>query len=263
MFNDPQLYASPHSDGACPTEAEPQSSDNVSGIKNQSTLLGAVSNEENCIEKLSNEVILNDSGNNALSHAPINRVNLIDKSPLCVSKQLPDLNKNSGLLNSENVSGVIEKDETTCSNDQSVNPIIKNVEQTTSQREDELNRLRNEITMLKLQLKNRPTNIRESRRYYLSKGSTPCPFLMRRGWCAKGNRCDFLHAKSPTQSFGEQKNRVPCPFLKRRGYCLKGNVCDFSHDDSPPNVPVSWHNYSTSPFFFNHRGPMNLGPQGM
>ena len=114
--------------------------------------------------------------------------------------------------------------------------------------------------MLKLQLKNRPTNIRESRR---SKGSTPRPFLMRRSWCAKGNRCDFLHAKSPIPSFGEQKNRVPCPFLKRKGYCLKGNVCDFSHDDSLPNVPVSWHNYSTSPFFFNHRGPMNLGPQGM
>ena len=241
MFNDPQLYASPHSDGAFPTEAEPR--DNVSGIKNQSTVLGAVSNEENCIEKLSNEVILNDSGNNALSHAPSNRVNLTDKVPLCGSKQLPDLNNNSGLLNSENVSGVIEKDEITCSNDQSVNSIIKNVEQTTSQREDELNRLRNKITMLKLQLKNRPTNIRESRR---SKGSTPCPFLMRRGWCAKGNRCDFLHAKSPIPSFGEQKNRVPCPFLNRRGFSLKGNVCDFSHDDSLTNVPVSWHNYSTS-----------------
>ena len=143
MFNDPQLYASPHSDGAFPTEAEPQISENVSGIKNHSTLLGAVSNEENCIEKLSNKVILNDFGNNALSHAPINRVNLIDKSPPCVSKQLPDLNNNSGLLSSENVSGVIEKDESTCSNDQSVNSIINNVEQTASQREDELNRLRN------------------------------------------------------------------------------------------------------------------------
>ena len=175
MFNDPQLYASPHSDGAFPTEAEP--SDNVSDIKNQSTLLGAVSNEENCIEKLSDEVILNDSGNNALSHAPVNRANLIDKVPLCVSKQLPDLNNNSGLLNSENVSGVIQKYEITCCNDQSVNSIIKNVEQITSQREDELNRHRNEITMLKLQLKNSTTNTRKAVALICQKALLPALFL--------------------------------------------------------------------------------------
>ena len=26
---------------------------------------------------------------------------------------------------------------------------------------------------------------------------TPCPFLQRRGWCAKGNRCNFMHPNLP------------------------------------------------------------------
>ena len=47
------------------------------------------------------------------------------------------------------------------------------------------------------------------------KGTIPCPFLKRRGWCAKGRRCDFKHPS------GEQKHLVPCPFLQNRGYCLK------------------------------------------
>ncbi|CAB3999918.1 ---NA--- [Paramuricea clavata] len=44
------------------------------------------------------------------------------------------------------------------------------------------------------------------------KSTIPCPFLKRRGWCAKGRRCDFKHPR------GEQKHLVPCPFLQNRGF---------------------------------------------
>ena len=69
--------------------------------------------------------------------------------------------------------------------------------------------------------------VRTKRNTNSPKGLTPCPFLSRRGWCAKGNRCDFQH---PTRFHDEYKHITPCPFLQRRGHCLKGNMCDFSHD---------------------------------
>ena len=56
---------------------------------------------------------------------------------------------------------------------------------------------------------------------------TPCPFLSRRGWCLKGNRCDFQHPSSLCEKY---KHTSPCPFLQRKGYCVKGDQCDFSHD---------------------------------
>ncbi|CAB4024879.1 hypothetical protein EIN_082550 [Paramuricea clavata] len=56
--------------------------------------------------------------------------------------------------------------------------------------------------------------------------STPCPFLLRRGWCRKGDRCDFQHLKP---SHNTHKHNVPCPFLQNRGFCLKDDRCDFSH----------------------------------
>jgi hypothetical protein len=56
--------------------------------------------------------------------------------------------------------------------------------------------------------------------------STLCPFLLRRGWCQKGDRCDFQHLKPSRDT---HKHNVPCPFLQNRGFCLKDDQCDFSH----------------------------------
>ena len=33
----------------------------------------------------------------------------------------------------------------------------------------------------------------------------------------------------------QEKARVPCLFLKKRGYCLKGDKCDFSHKFTLPH----------------------------
>ena len=72
---------------------------------------------------------------------------------------------------------------------------------------------------------NRVSNEDKNNKYVNSpKSSIPCPFLSRRGWCAKGNRCDFQH-KEP----GRDKHKISCPFLRRNGFCLKGDRCDYSH----------------------------------
>ena len=85
------------------------------------------------------------------------------------------------------------------------------------------------------------------------KASTPCPFLIRRGRCLKGNRCDFKHPK-PSKI---PKNNIPCPFLQKRGYCLKMNRCDFSHKSwTPKNTSLKPHldNYTHhNPFLSHHR----------
>ena len=90
-------------------------------------------------------------------------------------------------------------------------------------------------------------------RHPRAKHNTPCPFLRRRGWCAKGNRCDFKHPHE------EQKHLVPCPFLKKRRFCLKGTRCDFSHSATFPHSiqpirPIK--NYPTPPIFYDNRQPM-------
>ena len=90
-------------------------------------------------------------------------------------------------------------------------------------------------------------------RHPRAKHNTPCPFLRRRGWCAKGNRCDFKHPHE------EQKHLVPCPFLQKRRYCLKGTRCDFSHSATFPHSihpikPIK--DYPTPPLFYDNRQPM-------
>ena len=69
------------------------------------------------------------------------------------------------------------------------------------------------------------------------KSSIPCPFLIHRNRCVKGNRCDYKHP---------EKSSIPCPFLKKRGYCLKENKCDFSHDIPLDNDPCP------RPYFGSH-----------
>ena len=72
---------------------------------------------------------------------------------------------------------------------------------------------------------NRVSNEDKNNKYVNSpKSSIPCPFLSRRGWCAKGNCCDFQH-KEP----GRDKHKISYPFLRRNGFCLKGDRCDYSH----------------------------------
>ena len=44
------------------------------------------------------------------------------------------------------------------------------------------------------------------------KSTVPCPFLLHRGRCIKGIKCDFSHSN-----------------LERKGTCLKGSKCDFFH----------------------------------
>jgi hypothetical protein len=51
----------------------------------------------------------------------------------------------------------------------------------------------------------------------LSKSITPCPFILRRGWCIKGDRCDFSHqnlinAPQPRHMPGVSKSSVFCPY---------------------------------------------------
>ena len=83
------------------------------------------------------------------------------------------------------------------------------------------------------------------------KSSIPCPFLIHRNRCVKGNRCDYKHP---------EKSSIPCPFLKKRGYCLKENKCDFSHDipldNDPSPRPYFGSHANTDPFLSHRQAPM-------
>ena len=73
----------------------------------------------------------------------------------------------------------------------------------------------------------------------LSKNETPCPFILRRGWCLKGDKCDFSHRNMVNnvqlrQFSNKHKGSIFCPFLPKKGYCLKESICDFSHAVSRP-----------------------------
>ena len=103
------------------------------------------------------------------------------------------------------------------------------------------------------------------------KGDIPSPYLLRRGWCIKSNRCDYSHQNNSIQSSVTPKSEVPCPFLKNRGYCLKESRCDFLHpikrqpSTQPtiifPQTPIYQHSPlfqphmrrdTRSPFLFHH-----------
>ncbi|CAB4026684.1 RNA-directed DNA polymerase from mobile element jockey-like, partial [Paramuricea clavata] len=104
------------------------------------------------------------------------------------------------------------------------NPLIKQkVDLTTDEplpnpliaQNKEINLLKNGNSNSKTKF-NRVSNEDKNKKYVNSpKSSIPCPFLSRRGWCAKGNRCDFQH-KEP----GRDKHKISCPFLRRNGFCL-------------------------------------------
>ena len=104
-----------------------------------------------------------------------------------------------------------------------------------------------------------------------------CPYLLRRGWCKKSNRCDYSHQCIGRQTRVTPKSEVPCPFLKNRGYCLKETRCDFLHpikhqpstqpNIMPPHIPTYHHGPlfephmrrdTRSPFLF--RSPWPVAP---
>ena len=104
-----------------------------------------------------------------------------------------------------------------------------------------------------------------------------CPYLLRRGWCKKSNRCDYSHQCIGRQTRVTPKSEVPCPFLKNRGYCLKETRCDFLHpikhqpstqpNVMPPHIPTYHHGPlfephmrrdTRSPFLF--RSPWPVAP---
>ncbi len=49
---------------------------------------------------------------------------------------------------------------------------------------------------------------------------TPCLFLRRRGWCAKGNRCDFMHPKPVYYNY---HTTTPYSFPPGDGFPTNGN----------------------------------------
>ena len=53
------------------------------------------------------------------------------------------------------------------------------------------------------------------------KGDIPCPYLLRRGWCIKSNRCDYSHQNNSRQSSVTPKSEVPCPFLNTEVIVLR------------------------------------------
>ena len=81
--------------------------------------------------------------------------------------------------------------------------------------------------------------------------TTPCPFLLRCGGCAKGNRCDFMHPK-PVQH--KYQTLTPYPFTQRDGLSPIGN-CHFSRHGSHHEIYNQAPLYPT-PFLFHRRRPM-------
>ena len=37
------------------------------------------------------------------------------------------------------------------------------------------------------------------------------------------------------------KHTIPCPFLRKRGWCAKGNLCDFFHNGKPIYIIIPYH----------------------
>ena len=84
---------------------------------------------------------------------------------------------------------------------------------------------------------------------------TPCPFLRRRGWCAKGNRCNFMHPKPVHHNY---HTATPYPFPQGDGFPPIGNFYiprNGLYHETYNQVPP----YS-SPFLSHRRRPMTPVP---
>ena len=79
---------------------------------------------------------------------------------------------------------------------------------------------------------------------------------------------DVLVADSLSQP--KPKNLVSCPFLRRRGYCLKGQRCDFLHNDTQSSTssvqsqsrknPISTYPFSYAPRPNSGQNPLSFEP---
>ncbi|CAB3994355.1 RNA-directed DNA polymerase from mobile element jockey-like [Paramuricea clavata] len=88
-------------------------------------------------------------------------------------------------------------------------------------------------------------NLPPTNEMQVPKNETPCPFILRRGWCLKGEQCDFSHRNmvnndQARQHSNDKKGSIFCPFLRKKGYCLKASRCDFSHVE-PYSYPTGNH----------------------
>ena len=83
---------------------------------------------------------------------------------------------------------------------------------------------------------------------------TPCPFLRRRGWCAKGNRCDFMHPKPVQHNY---HTATPYSFPQEDGFLPIGNFYlprNGLYQEIYHQAPYS------SPFLSHRRRPMTPVP---
>ena len=89
------------------------------------------------------------------------------------------------------------------------------------------------------------------------KRDIPCPYLLRRGWCIKLNKCDYSHENISRQTCVTPKSEVPCPFSKNRGYCLKETRCDFLHPikRQPSTQPTIMFPHTCT---YQHRSPFRI-----
>ena len=84
---------------------------------------------------------------------------------------------------------------------------------------------------------------------------TSCPFLRRRGWCAKGNRCDFMHPKPVHHNY---HTATPYSFPQGEGFPSIGNFYiprNGLYHETYNQAP----SYS-SPFLSHRRRPMTPVP---
>ena len=151
-----------------------------------------------CEENLQMTAPIDDNDGNALTY-------YVDEQPTIVDSE--DHNKSN--YESIRVTNYVEKP----SSGKEVSPTKENGVQEEKNSRSELENeaiapLKNENIALKSQLQNDKA-YRES--------LTLCPFLMRRGWCLKDDRCDFQH---PTPRSNYHKHNVPCPFLRKNSICL-------------------------------------------
>jgi hypothetical protein len=169
------------------------------------------------------KLILNESQDHRNNDIrSVNAISITEESPSRDCEQVINLNKN-------NLSPSHTKDKIP-PNDQCAGSNINNTDSTSDaplpkqqtssslkdnllvEQKEEINLLKNDNLNLKLQLDRATNRVKNNRFADSPKSYIPCPFLFRRGWCFKGNQCNFLHAK-PFPN--KHKHRIPCPFLRK------------------------------------------------
>jgi hypothetical protein len=103
---------------------------------------------------------------------------------------------------------------------------------------------------------NHVKNRKYKRHENISKCHTSCPFLSRRGWCAKGNRCDFMHPKPLHRQYVYPS---PLHFPQRNSYFPTRN-CETSSSSAHYRMLNPGQSYSNDPFLYHHQRPTSPIP---